>query len=74
MSVVIGTRVVDCDLFDKPSTCSKDCEPLLSGLVFDALEAKESSEHADTSVATLRGVLRTCTGSWASGRRSVAMA
>jgi hypothetical protein len=38
MSVVIGTRVVDCDRFDKPSTCSKVWEPLSSGLVFDALE------------------------------------
>jgi hypothetical protein len=49
MAVVIGKKVVGCDLFDKPSTCRKVWDRLLSGLVFDALEAKESSEHAETS-------------------------
>lgn len=49
MAVVIGKRVVGCDLFDKPSTCRKVWDRLLSGLVFDALEAKESSEHAEIS-------------------------
>jgi hypothetical protein len=49
MAVVIGKKVVGCDLFDKPSTCRKVWDRLLSGLVFDALEARESSEHAETS-------------------------
>jgi len=49
VAVVIGKHVVGCDLFDKPSTCRKVWDRLLSGLVFDALEAKESSEHAGTS-------------------------
>ena len=49
MAVVIGKKVVGCDLFDKPSTCRKVWDRLLSGLVFDALEAKESSETAETS-------------------------
>ena len=40
MAVVIGKKVVGCDLFDKPSTCRKVWDRLLSGLVFDALEAE----------------------------------
>jgi len=49
MAVVIGGKVVGCDLFDKPSTCRKVWDRLLSGLVFDALEAKEASPAAETS-------------------------
>jgi hypothetical protein len=49
MAVVIGKAVVGCDLFDKPSTCRKVWDRLLSGLVFDALEAKETNETAETS-------------------------
>jgi hypothetical protein len=49
MAVAIGKRVVGCDLFDKPSTCRKTWDRLLSGLVFDALGAKESGESAETS-------------------------
>jgi hypothetical protein len=48
MAVVIGTRVVGCDLFDKPSTCGKVWDRLLSGLVFDALAENQSSETAET--------------------------
>jgi hypothetical protein len=49
MAVVIGKRVVGCDLFDKPSTSRKVWDRLLSGLVVDALEAKESSEQCENS-------------------------
>jgi hypothetical protein len=49
MAVVIGGKVVGCDLFDKPSTCRKVWDRLLSGLVFDALEAKEANPTAETS-------------------------
>jgi len=49
MAVGIGKQIVACDLFDKPSTCRKVWDRLLSGLVFDALEALESNEHAETS-------------------------
>jgi hypothetical protein len=49
MAIVIGSKVVGCDLFDKPATCRKVWDRLLSGLVFDALAAKEPSDHAETS-------------------------
>ena len=40
MAVAVGDRVVALDLFDKPSTCRKVWRGLLSGYVFDALEAE----------------------------------
>ena len=43
MAVVIGKQVVGCDLFDKPSTCRKVWDRLLSGLVFDALETMDAN-------------------------------
>ena len=49
MAVVIGKKVVGCNLFDKPSTCRKVWDRLLSGLVFDALEAKETNETAEST-------------------------
>jgi hypothetical protein len=49
MAVVIGNRVIGCDLFDKPATCQKVWDRLLSGSVLDALEAKESNEPAVAS-------------------------
>ncbi len=39
MAVAIGDRVVSIDLFDKPSTCEKVWGRMLSGVVFDAIEA-----------------------------------
>ncbi len=39
MAVAIGGTVVAVDVFDKPSTCQKMWDRLLSGVVFDALEA-----------------------------------
>jgi hypothetical protein len=49
MAVVIGGKVVGCDLFDKPSTCRKVWDRLLSGLVFDALAANGAGQTADRS-------------------------
>jgi hypothetical protein len=60
MAVVIGKQVVGCDLFDKPSTCRKVWDRLLSGLVFDALEAKDTNETAETS--DIDQLLKTTTG------------
>ena len=37
--VAIGGRVVSLDVFDKPETCRRTWNKLLSGIVFDALEA-----------------------------------
>jgi len=49
MAVAIGDKIIGCDLFDKPSTCQKVWDRLLSGLVFDALEAKDAKKQADAS-------------------------
>jgi hypothetical protein len=46
MAVVIGKRVIGFDLFDKPATCRKVWDRLLSGSVVDALKANEATEQA----------------------------
>ncbi len=40
VAVALGSKVVSVDLFDKPATCQKAWERLLSGLILDAMEAK----------------------------------
>ncbi len=45
LAVAIGPKVVAIDLFDKPSTCRKTWDRLLSGLVMDALEEGEDSQQ-----------------------------
>ena len=49
IAVALGDKIVGCDLFDKPSTCQKVWDRLLSGHVFGALETKESNKASDTS-------------------------
>ncbi len=49
VAVAIGEKVVAVDLFDKPATCQKVWDRLLSGVVFDALEAGETDQHASVS-------------------------
>ena len=46
VAVAIGDRVVSVDVFDKPSTCQKVWDRMLSGVVFDALEAGEADKAA----------------------------
>jgi hypothetical protein len=57
IAVALGARVVSIDLFDKPSTCRKVWERLLSGILFDALEAEPSDPRA--SVADVEQLLAT---------------
>src|SRR5580704_7886478 len=59
LAVVIGKRVVGCDLFDKPSTCRKVWDRLLSGLALETIATKETDEKAevgdiDRLIATTR--------------------
>lgn len=49
VAVAIGDRVVSVDLFDKPSTCQKVWDRLLSGVVFDALEAGATDKVASVA-------------------------
>src|SRR5262249_57978834 len=46
LAVAVGARVVCVDLFDKPSTCRKVWDRLLTGVVLDALEAGPMEEQA----------------------------
>ena len=46
MAVAIGDRVVSVDVFDKPTTCQKVWDRMLSGVVFDALESGKAEETA----------------------------
>jgi len=64
VAVAIGKKVVAVDMFDKPSTCQKVWNRLLSGFVLDALEAAKSGE-AHVNAADVKDVLTTTSGmSW----------
>ncbi len=63
VAVAIGKQIVAVDMFDKPSTCQKVWNRLLSGFVLDALEAK--ADEAQVSAADVQTVLNTTNGmSW----------
>ena len=49
VAVAIGDKVVAIDVFDKPSTCQKVWDRLLSGVVFDTMEAGDTNQHASVS-------------------------
>ena len=55
LAVEVGGRVVSVDLFDKPSTCQKVWDRLLTGPILDALEAgpAQSSVGGDEVLETL---------------------
>jgi hypothetical protein len=46
VAVAVGTKVVAMDLFDKPSTCAKVWDRLLTGVVMDALEGAPTDQVA----------------------------
>ncbi len=55
LAVAVGPRVVAVDVFDRPSTCGKVWDRLLSGVVMDALEAGPSEKVAEA--ADVEGLL-----------------
>lgn len=58
-AAAIGDKVVALDLFDKPSTCRKVWDRLMTGVVMDALEARPSDELAQShDLQDLLGRLR----------------
>jgi hypothetical protein len=58
-AVAVGTAVVALDLFDKPSTCQKAWDRLMTGFVMDALEIQGSTGMAgSTDVEGLLARLR----------------
>src|SRR5262249_39972433 len=59
VAVAVGTKVVAMDLFDKPSTCAKVWDRLLTGVVMDALEGAPTDQVAQRGdVEGLLGRLR----------------
>jgi hypothetical protein len=59
LAVAVAEEVVALDLFDKPETCRKVWDRLLSGVVMDALEAGEPEQRAEaTDVEALLERLR----------------
>lgn len=63
VAVAVGEKVVALDLFDKPATCRKVWDRLLSGFVLDALEAAEDRQQAE--VADVERLLEAAGGtSW----------
>ena len=46
MAVAIGKKIVAVDIFDKPSTCNKVWDRLMSGFVLDALEEQTHQGQA----------------------------
>jgi len=49
LAVAIGGRVASVDFFDKPATCERVWDRLLSGMVFDALTTKNDDQTASTA-------------------------
>jgi hypothetical protein len=63
MAVAVGNAVVAIDLFDKPLTCAKVWDRLLTGVVMDALEkAKPDQDARQADVEELLARMRD--GSW----------
>ena len=49
VAVAVGEKVVAIDVFDKPSTCRKVWDRLLSGTVFDALQVGATDKSASVA-------------------------
>jgi hypothetical protein len=63
VAVAIGKKIVAVDLFDKPTTCGKVWNRLLSGFVLDALESPPEEEKVAS--ADVEQMLRaTCGMAW----------
>ena len=48
VAVALGKQVVALDIFDKPATCQKVWDRLLSGCLLDSLVSEDNDEPADT--------------------------
>ncbi len=64
VAVAVGGKLVSVDLFDKPATCRKAWDRMLTGVVLDALEAARARENA--GAADAQGVSSSRLGSWQS--------
>jgi hypothetical protein len=48
LAVAVGNKVVSVDVFDKPATCQKVWDRLMTGMIMDALEPGEQAATAGT--------------------------
>jgi len=55
IAVAVGAQVVAVDVFDRPSTCQKVWDRLLTGVVMDALEARQPEKVVEP--ADVEGLL-----------------
>lgn len=60
VAVAIGKKIVAVDLFDKPATCHKVWDRLMTGYVLDALEAQ--AEEGQAEVTDVEQLVRTANG------------
>ena len=60
MAVAIGKKIVAVDVFDKPSTCGKVWQRMMSGYALDALE--EQADQAPAEAADVERLLGTAIG------------
>lgn len=51
IAVALGKKLVSVDLFDKPATCEKTWERMLSGMLLDSLVASPTVEQPDVNDA-----------------------
>ena len=63
LAVAIGGKVASIDLFDKPATCRKVWDRLLTGVVMDAVEAGPATEPA-AAESVLQVVARLREAAW----------
>jgi hypothetical protein len=50
LAVAVGDKVLSADVFDKPETCQKVWRRLLSGVILDAMAAKDAVEPASVEL------------------------
>jgi hypothetical protein len=63
VAVAVGDRVVALDVFDKPETCRKVWDRLLSGVVLDALEAPPAQQAPPAQSADVQALWNRLRGS-----------
>jgi hypothetical protein len=51
MAVAVGDRIVSLDVFDKPATCRKVWDRILTGAIMDGLETKPAEKPVEKAVA-----------------------
>jgi len=48
-AVAVGGKLVTIDVFDKPTTCGRVWDRLLSGAILDALEVRQTEDEAENA-------------------------